>query len=228
MMGARFWKSPSSKTGKTIRTPSPPPMIVTIMWNHRTPGIPDEMFERLPNVPITKEEVRTIQISKARLNEGDTIYDIGSGSGSVSVEAAIQVGPSGTDLAVDRDPDAVKLTQANAAKFNLDDIIRVVPGEAVKVIPSLPVADAVFVGGTGGDTADILRICRGRMAPGGRIVIGTILVETLAEVLGAIRDTDLDDLDITQVTVLKSRRTSTGTMMLARNPVTILSASAPA
>ena len=91
-------------------------MIVTIMWNHRTPGIPDEMFERLPNVPITKEEVRTIQISKARLNEGDTIYDIGSGSGSVSVEAAIQVGPSGTVLAVDRDPDAVKLTQANASQ----------------------------------------------------------------------------------------------------------------
>ena len=55
------------------------------------------------------------------------------------------------------------------------------------------------MGGTGGDTADILRICRGRMAPGGRIVIGTILVETLAEVLGTIQDTDLDDLDITQV-----------------------------
>ena len=199
-----------------------------MIWNHRTPGIPDDLFERLPNVPITKEEVRAIQISKARLNEGDTIHDIGSGSGSISVEAAIQAGPSGAVLAVDRDPDAVRLTQANASKFGLDNIIRVVPGEAIQVIPSLPVADAVFVGGTGGDTADILRICRGRMAPGGRIVIATILVETLAEVLGTIRDVNLDDPDITQVTVLKSRRTSTGTMMLARNPVTILSASAPA
>lgn len=199
-----------------------------MIWNHRTPGIPDDLFERLPNVPITKEEVRAIQISKARLNEGDTIHDIGSGSGSISVEAAIQAGPSGAVLAVDRDPDAVRLTQVNASKFGLDNIIRVVPGEAIQVIPSLPVADAVFVGGTGGDTADILRICRGRMAPGGRIVIATILVETLAEVLGTIRDVNLDDPDITQVTVLKSRRTSTGTMMLARNPVTILSASAPA
>ena len=197
------------------------------MWDYKTPGIPDEMFERLPSVPITKEEVRTIQISKARLKEGYTIYDIGSGSGSVSVEAAIQAGPTGSVLAVDRDPAAVKLTQTNASKFGLDNI-KAISGEAIEVIPSLPVADAIFVGGTGGDTADILRICRDRMAPAGRIVIGTILVETLAEVLRAIREVGLDEPDVTQVTILKSRRTSTGTMMLARNPVTVVSASAPA
>ncbi len=197
------------------------------MWDYKTPGIPDEMFERLPSVPITKEEVRAIQISKARLKEGYTIHDIGSGSGSVSVEAAIQAGPSGTILAVDRDPAAVKLTRANAAKFGLDNI-RAISGEAAEVIPSLPVADAIFVGGTGGDTADILRMCRDRMAPAGRIVIGTILVETLAEVLRAVREVGLDEPDVTQVTILKSRRTSTGTMMLARNPVTIVSASTPA
>lgn len=197
------------------------------MWDYKTPGIPDEMFERLSTVPITKEEVRAIQISKARLREGYTVYDIGSGSGSVSVEAAIQAGPSGTVLAVDRDPDAVKLTRTNASKFGLDNI-QVISGEATEVIPSLPVADAIFIGGTGGDTADILRMCRGRMAPAGRIVIGTILVETLAEVLRAIREVGLEDPDVTQVTILKSRRTSTGTMMLARNPVTIVSASAPA
>lgn len=197
------------------------------MWDYKTPGIPDEMFERLSNVPITKEEVRAIQISKARLKEGYTIYDIGSGSGSVSVEAAIQAGPSGTILAVDRDPAAVKLTRANASKFGLDNI-RAISGEAAEVIPSLPVADAIFVGGTGGDTADILRMCRDKMAPAGRIVIGTILVETLAEVLRAVREVGLEEPDVTQVTILKSRRTSTGTMMLARNPVTIVSASAPA
>lgn len=198
-----------------------------IMWDYKTPGIPDEMFERLSTVPITKEEVRAIQISKARLKEGYTVYDIGSGSGSVSVEAAIQVGPSGTVLAVDRDPDAVKLTRTNASKFGLDNI-KVISGEATGVIPPLPVADAIFIGGTGGDTADILRMCRGRMAPAGRIVIGTILVETLAEVLRAVGEVGLVDPDVTQVTILKSRRTSTGTMMLARNPVTIVSASAPA
>ena len=56
------------------------------MWNYKTPGIPDEYFERTENVPITKEEVRTVQISKARLKPGQTVYDIGCGSGSISMK----------------------------------------------------------------------------------------------------------------------------------------------
>jgi len=61
------------------------------MWNYKTPGIPDEYFERAEKVPITKEEVRTIQLSKARLKPGQTVYDIGCGSGSISVEAAFKL-----------------------------------------------------------------------------------------------------------------------------------------
>ncbi|NIR75172.1 MAG: precorrin-6Y C5,15-methyltransferase (decarboxylating) subunit CbiT, partial [Nitrosopumilaceae archaeon] len=65
------------------------------MWRHKTPGIPDEYFERSEKVPITKEEVRTIQISKARLKPGQTVFDIGCGSGSISIEASLQVEDSG-------------------------------------------------------------------------------------------------------------------------------------
>ena len=71
------------------------------MWNFKTPGIPDEEFERTEKVPITKEEVRTVQISKARLNPGQTVYDIGCGSGSISVEAALQIENSGKVIAID-------------------------------------------------------------------------------------------------------------------------------
>ena len=195
------------------------------MWKHRTPGIPDGLFERAEGVPITKEEIRAIQISKARLSAGDTIYDIGCGSGSVSVEAAIQSGEGGAVLAVDRDPVAVGLTERNAARFGLSNI-RTFLGEARDVIPTLPEPDSVIVGGTGGETAEIMQMCARRLRPGGRIVIGTILIETLADVLHAMEGCDLKDPDIVQVTILKSRRTSTGTMMLARNPVTIVSASA--
>ena len=71
------------------------------MWNAKTPGIPDELFDRDENVPITKEEVRVVQISKARLKPGMIVYDIGCGSGSISVEAAHQVEESGHVHAVD-------------------------------------------------------------------------------------------------------------------------------
>lgn len=195
------------------------------MWKHRTPGIPDGLFERTEGVPITKEEIRAIQISKARLSAGHIIYDIGCGSGSVSVEAAIQAGEGGTVLAVDHDPAAIGLTERNAARFGLSNI-RTFLGEARDVIPTLPEPDAVIVGGTGGETAEILQMCARRLRPGGRIVVGTILIETLADVIRTMEGCDLKDPDIVQVTILKSRRTSTGTMMLARNPVTIVSASA--
>ena len=73
------------------------------MWKYKTPGIPDENFERLDDVPITKEEIRALQISKARLSPGQTVYDIGCGSGSISVEAALQIEESGKVFAVDID-----------------------------------------------------------------------------------------------------------------------------
>ena len=91
------------------------------MWNYKTPGIPDEVFERSENVPITKEEVRVIQISKARLCPGYTVYDIGCGSGSISIEAAIQV-ESGKVIAIDYDPNAIELTKKNIEKFGLTNI----------------------------------------------------------------------------------------------------------
>ncbi|MBT4955510.1 MAG: precorrin-6Y C5,15-methyltransferase (decarboxylating) subunit CbiT, partial [Nitrosopumilus sp.] len=92
------------------------------MWNYKTPGIPDESFERIEKVPITKEEVRTIHISKARLKPGQIVYDIGCGSGSISVEAALQVESSGKILAIDYDENAIELTKKNAQKFNLSNI----------------------------------------------------------------------------------------------------------
>jgi cobalt-precorrin-6B (C15)-methyltransferase len=193
------------------------------MWNHKTPGIPDEEFERTEDVPITKEEVRVIQISKARLSEGDIIYDIGCGSGSITVEAGIQIGKSGKIYAVDFDKNAIDLTKKNLDKFGITNV-ELVLSDAKQKIPELQPADAIFVGGTGGDTKDIVTLCNSKLKPGARIVIGIILIETLYAVLDVIYKLGFSDIDITQVTISKSKKTSTGTMMLARNPVTIISA----
>ena len=193
------------------------------MWNYKTPGIPDEHFERAEKVPITKEEVRTIQLSKARLKPGQTVYDIGCGSGSISVEAGIQIESTGKVLAIDYDENAVELTKKNLKKFNLSNV-SVLFGNAKEKISDLEIADVIFIGGTGGDTSDIVKLSENKLKTGGRIVIGIILIETLYSVLQILDTLKFDSIDITQVTISKSRKTTTGTMMLARNPVTIISA----
>jgi cobalt-precorrin-6B (C15)-methyltransferase len=193
------------------------------MWNYKTPGIPDEYFERVEKVPITKEEVRTIQISKARLKPGQIVYDVGCGSGSISVEAALQVESSGKILAIDFDKKAIELTKKNAEKFQISNITTIF-GNAKEKILELEQSDAIFIGGTGGDTQKIVELSQTKLKSGGRIVIGTILIETLSAVLQILEKLQFEEVDITQVTISKSRKTTTGTMMLARNPVTIISA----
>ena len=193
------------------------------MWKSKTPGIPDEEFERTESVPITKEEIRAIQISKGRLSAGQTVLDIGCGSGSVTVEAAIQVEESGKVIGVDVDPNAIELTEKNLKKFGISNYT-LIEGNAKEKISELSQADTVFIGGTGGDTKDIVELCQDKIKLGGRIVIGVILIETLYSVLQTIEKLDLESVDITQITIGKSRKTKTGTMMLARNPVTVISA----
>lgn len=193
------------------------------MWNYKTPGIPDNFFERTENVPITKEEIRAIQISKARLKPGQIVYDIGCGSGSISIEAAIQIESSGKVFAVDYDEKAIELTKKNMKKFNLSNI-SVLLGNAKEKILGFEQADAIFIGGTGNDTKEIVEISQNKLKKGGRIVIGIILIETLYSVLKILESLSFDSIDITQITIAKSRKTSTGTMMLARNPVTVISA----
>ena len=194
-----------------------------IMWNHKTPGIPDELFERVEKVPITKEEVRVIQLSKARLKSGQTVYDIGCGSGSISIEAALQIGTSGKVIAIDYDKNAIELTKRNMAKFNVSNISPIL-GNAKEKISGLGEADVIFIGGTGPDTKEIVELAHHNLKSNGRIVIGVILIETLYSVLQALEKLQFTSVDITQVTISKSRKTSTGTMMLARNPGTVISA----
>lgn len=193
------------------------------MWKYCTPGIPDDLFERVESVPITKEEVRAIQISKARLLPGQIVYDIGCGSGSISIEAANQIGSNGKVFSIDIDPNAVELTKKNLDKFKINNV-SVIFGNAIEKINDLPSADSIFIGGTGGETSEIIKLCASKLKQGGRIVIGTILIETLYSVLNIIDKLRFSSIDIIQVTISKSKKTSTGTMFLARNPVTIISA----
>jgi cobalt-precorrin-6B (C15)-methyltransferase len=193
------------------------------LWDYSTPGIPDELFERAEEVPITKEDVRALVISKLRLKKGQSAIDVGCGSGSITVELCLQT--KGAVHAIDFDKNAVELTKKNLQKFGVD--AKVVLGKAQDVLPALPQVDAVIVGGTWGDTKQVIQLAIGKLKPGGRIVIDTILIETMYQALATIDELKLNEVDITQVTIAKARKVTTGTMMLARNPVMIISATKP-
>ena len=98
---------------------------------------------------------------------------------------------------------------------------------AQDILPSIPQVDAVIIGGSSGDTARVIRLGIDRLKKGGRIVIDTILVETLYDAISTVNDTQLCEVDITQATIVKAKKITSGTMMVARNPITIISATKP-
>lgn len=191
-------------------------------WNSKSPGIPDEFFLREEEVPITKEEVRSIIISKLRLKENDSVIDIGCGSGSITVELCLQC-QKGKVFGVDLDFQAVNLTKKNLEKFKVDADIRL--GNAMDILESLPAVDAIVVGGTTGKTQELIDQSIRKLNKGGRLVITTILIETMFKAMKTVNESNfLKDIDFTQIIISKGRTTKTGTMLLARNPVLIISA----
>ncbi len=194
------------------------------MWIYKTPGIPDDMFLQSDNVPgPTKEEVRALTISKARLKEGFCVIDIGCGTGGLTVEAALQVGYKGRVYAIDEDDEAVKLTARNVEKFDAQDIVKVLKGKAPEALADLPTADVIIIGGTKG-LIEMIPVAYAKLKQHGRIVVNAILLETGFNALNAIKKACFKEIDVTQINVSKGKVIDNGTMMLARNPITIISA----
>lgn len=195
-----------------------------MLWNYRTPGIPDELFERTEQVPITKEDVRALVLSKSRLKENSSAIDIGCGSGSITVELCLQTKDNKV-YAIDFEEKATELTRKNLLKFGLQ--AEVILSKAQDILPLLPQVDAIIIGGTWGNIEQIIRLSIDKLKKGGRLVIDTILIETMYKALTTINEARLDEVDVTQVIIAKARKVTTGTMMLARNPVMIISATKP-
>jgi cobalt-precorrin-6B (C15)-methyltransferase len=194
---------------------------VRLLWDYRTPGIPDELFDRVEDVPITKEDVRALVISKLRLKENSSAIDVGCGSGSITVEMCLQT--KGNKIyAIDFDGKAVELTRKNLLKFNVK--AEVIFSKAQDILPLLPQVDAILIGGTSGEVERIVNLGIDRLNKGGRIVIDTVLIETMYKALTTINQANLKEVDVTQAIIAKARKVTTGTMMSARNPIIIISA----
>ncbi|MGZ4849857.1 MAG: precorrin-6Y C5,15-methyltransferase (decarboxylating) subunit CbiT [Candidatus Bathyarchaeia archaeon] len=197
-------------------------------WAYKTSGIPDDLFNQSDEVPgPTKEEIRVITIAKARLREGDVVVDVGCGTGGLTVEAALQVGPKGKVYAIDEDPTAIKLTTSNVEKFGVQGNVSITRGKAPEALLSLPMADAFMIGGGGVSLRAILQTAFFKLKPNGRVVTNAILLETATVAIAELKALGFKDIDITHISVAKGKQINSGTMMMARNPITIVSASKP-
>ena len=178
-------------------------------------GLPDEAFDR-DEVPMTKEEVRSISLSKLGLSERSVIWDVGAGSGSVSVECA-RVAWAGKVYAVEKKESALALTARNVEKFGLRNV-EIVPGSAPEALSELPAPTHVFIGGSGGKLRPILDIILAKN-PAARIVVNAVTLETVAELTELCPEFTVADVACVQVS--KPRLAGRYHLMTAQNGVYI-------
>lgn len=186
-----------------------------------THGISDEAFLR-DKVPMTKEEVRSISLSKLRLTKDAVVYDVGAGTGSVSVEAALQAA-EGRVYAVEKKLEAVELLRKNKQKFAADNL-EIIQGLAPEALRELPAPTHVFVGGSSGSLREILELALEKN-PAVRIVVNAIALETVAEAVSCFKKLPVKDTDIVQVSVARAKELGEYQMMMGQNPVYIMSCS---
>ena len=186
------------------------------------PHLADSDLER-GRTPMTKEEVRAASIAKLRIEPHHTVWDVGAGTGSVSVEAAFAAG-AGRVFAIERCEDAAELIERNRAKFGLYNI-SVVRGAAPEALAQLPAPDRVFVGGSAGRLEEIMRAALEKN-PRVRFVVNSVTLETLGETARCFALLGMDDADMVQFSCTRVRRAGRYHMMDAQNPVWVMSGEA--
>ncbi len=184
-----------------------------------THGIEDCCFVR-GQVPMTKSEIRSVSLSKLQLRPADVVYDIGAGTGAVSIDIAFQV-YEGSVYAVEVSEEALALIKANREQLGAWNL-KIVAGTAPAALVGLPAPDRAFIGGSKGNMAEILKILIAKN-PTIRIVINAITLETLTEAMENLDRLGFEDIEIVQISAARSKELGKYHMMMAMNPVFIIS-----
>lgn len=189
-------------------------------WPYASSGIPDELFIR-GDVPMTKQEVRAVALAKLRLTATDTVWDVGAGTGSVSIEAAL-VARAGSVWAVERNVAGVQLIRENADAFGCGNV-HAVPGVAPEALAKLPVPDAVFVGGSAGELPSIVEAALEKNSQV-RLCVPCVTVETLTEACALLSGSRFKGFEACQVSAARAETVGSHHLMKAQNPVFLVSA----
>lgn len=183
----------------------------------RAPGLPDEAFER-GDVPMTKQEVRAAVLAKLAVRPEDILWDVGAGTGSVSVELALAA-PRGRVYAVECRPEGCALIKANREKFRTRNLV-LVEGLAPAALSDLPAPDAVFIGGSKGSLAAIVDTALDKN-PDARICVSAIALETLSAAVAALTAKGRT-VQVSQIAVSRAKAVGGLHLMMAQNPIYLI------
>lgn len=172
------------------------------------------------SAPMTKSEVRTISIAKLNIKSNYVVFDIGAGTGSVSIETALKL-YNGTLYAIEKEKKSLELIKSNIEKFNAHNI-ELIEGAAPSALFDLPKPDAVFIGGSGGYMDDIISEVI-KKNPFVTVVINTITLQSLNEALNCMEKYKFNDMEIINLSVSKAKKIGHYDMMIGQNPIYIIS-----
>lgn len=170
---------------------------------------------------MTKSEVRAISIDKLNLYGSKTLLDIGAGTGSISIQAAREH-PDLQVIAVERNQDGIDIINQNLDKYNLSNVA-VIEGSAPESIPNQNY-DAIFVGGTGPNMAEIIDFTATHLNDRGAVVLNFILFENAIQAEKLLQQTSFKDIEMVETTVMKWHGLGKGHYFKPNNPTIILSA----
>ncbi|MCI8558636.1 MAG: precorrin-6Y C5,15-methyltransferase (decarboxylating) subunit CbiT [Lachnospiraceae bacterium] len=190
-------------------------------YKGRTPScIPDEEFVR-GKAPMTKSEIRCLSVAKLELCRDSLVYDIGAGTGSVSVEMAFQV-PEGTVWAIEKEREACKLIGENCKKFQVSNV-EIREGTAPEALADLPAPTHAFIGGSSGNLKEILELLL-KKNPKIRVVINAVTLETIGETAQCLKELPFAGIEAVQVQMAKGKTLGRYQLMMGQNPVYIFTA----
>ncbi|MDO9079743.1 MAG: precorrin-6Y C5,15-methyltransferase (decarboxylating) subunit CbiT, partial [Desulfuromonadales bacterium] len=183
-------------------------------------GIHDDEFAAVKKL-ITKQEVRAVTLAKLALQDDLVLWDIGAGSGSVSIEASNLL-PNGKLFAIEKNPEALIHLRDNLKKFVARNV-QIVEGYAPEGLEGLPDPDRVFIGGSGGNLEEIITFIDKRLKAEGVIVLNAVTLDTLTKSVEFFEDHGYL-LEIVCINVARTRNLTEYRMFEAQNPVYIVTA----
>jgi cobalt-precorrin-6B (C15)-methyltransferase len=191
------------------------------LWPYITPGIPDDLFESLPGIPMSQREVRLLLLSHLRLKADSVLWDIGAGTGTIPVEAGL-ICPQGRIVAVERDEEVANLIRRNCERFGVTNV-EVVEGSAPECLGALGgKADRVCLEG-GRSIKEIITAAWSYLKPNGRIVTTVSSLEGLYQASEAFSEIQVRNIEIVQSAVNRLEKRGTNQVFAAVDPIFVLS-----